>query len=102
MYAEVEIKETVKDGNRKWTHKRMQTGRQPDNYRGIDKKDAYRIKQYDEMDIIPDITEQLQEEREQLYLSREQRHALIQLFRNFSERERQCFIMYEAEQLSMQ
>lgn len=79
----------------------METGRQPDNYRGIDKKNAYRPMQYDAMEIIPDITEQLEKEREPLYMDREQRQALIQLFRNFSDRERQCFIMYEAEQLSM-
>lgn len=79
----------------------METGRQPGTFRGVDKKDAYRLKQYDEMDIIPDITEQLEKEREPLYMDREQRQALIQLFRNFSDRERQCYVMYEAEQLSM-
>lgn len=76
------------------------TGRQPGTYRGIDKRDAYRHKQYDAMETIPDITEQL--EKEPLYMDRKQRRVLMQLFRNFSDRERQCFLMYEAEQLSMQ
>lgn len=80
----------------------MKTGREPGNLRGVDKRDIYRIKQYSEMDIIPDITEQLRLEREPLYLNQEQRQALILLFRKLSDRERQCFIMYEAEQLSMQ
>jgi len=80
----------------------METGRQPGVYRGVDKRDAYKVKQYDEMEITPDINEELREEREPLYMDRGERQALIQLFRNFSERERQCFIMYEAEQLSMQ
>ncbi len=79
----------------------METGRQPGTYRGVDKKDAYRPKQYDEMDVIPDITEQLEKEREPLYMDREQRQALIHLFKNFSNRERQCYLMYEAERLSM-
>ncbi len=79
----------------------METGRQPGTYRGVDKRDAYRPKQYDEMDIIPDITEQLEKEREPLYMDRAQRQALIHLFKNFSNRERQCYLMYEAEQLSM-
>lgn len=79
----------------------METGRQPDVYRGVDKRDAYRVKQYDEMEIIPDITGQLEKEREPLYMDRGQRQALIQLFKNFSDRERQCYLMYEAEQLSM-
>lgn len=77
----------------------MKTERQPGLYRGVDKKNAYRKKQYDEMDIIPDITEQL--EREPLYMDQEQRQALIRLFTSFSYRERQCYVMYEAEQLSM-
>ncbi|MEK4303604.1 sigma factor-like helix-turn-helix DNA-binding protein [Oceanobacillus sp. FSL K6-0251] len=78
----------------------MEKGRQPDLYRGVDRKNAYRTMQYDEMEIIPDITEQI--EREPLYMSQEQRYQLLKLFRNFSDRERQCYIMYEAEQLSMQ
>lgn len=78
----------------------LETGKQPDSFRGVDKKDVYRVKQYDEIEIIPDITEQL--EREPLYMNQEQRQTLIRLFRTFSVRERQCYIMYEAEQLSMQ
>lgn len=80
----------------------METGRQPGVFRGIDKRDAYRSKQYEDMDIIPDITEQLRKEREPLYMDQEQRQALMQLFRNFSDRERQCYIMHVAEGLSMQ
>ncbi|WP_207667479.1 MULTISPECIES: sigma-70 family RNA polymerase sigma factor [Clostridia] len=78
----------------------MKTGRQPGLYRGVDKKNAYRKKQYDEIEIIPDIIEQI--EREPLYMDQAQRQALIRLFKTFSDRERQCYIMYEAEQLSMQ
>ncbi|MCG5104435.1 sigma-70 family RNA polymerase sigma factor [Oceanobacillus alkalisoli] len=80
----------------------MRTGRQPDMYRGVDKKDKYRAKFYDDMDILPDINEELRKEREPLYMSQEQRMALIQLFRNFSDRERQCYVMHTAEGLSMQ
>src|SRR5690625_519146 len=80
----------------------LEKGRQPDSYRGIDKKDAYRLKYYEDMDILPDINEELRKEREPLYLSREQRRLLLNLIRSFSNRERQCFIMYEAEGLSMQ
>lgn len=80
----------------------METGRQPDTYRGVDKKDKYRAKFYDDMDVIPDINEELRKEREPLYMDQEQRMALLQLFHNFSDRERQCFIMHVAEGLSMQ
>lgn len=80
----------------------MKTGRQPDARRGIDKRNAYRVKKYEDMDIIPDITEQLRKEREPLYMDQEQRQALLKLFQKFSDRERQCFIMHVAEGLSMQ
>lgn len=80
----------------------METGKEPGTYRGIYKNSKYKAKQYDEMDILPDITEQLEKEREPLYMDREQRRTLIQLFRSFSDRERQCYVMYEAEQMSMQ
>jgi RNA polymerase sigma-70 factor (ECF subfamily) len=78
----------------------MATGRQPDNLRGVDKRDKYRIKYYDDMDIIPDIVEQL--ESEPLYMSQEQKEGLKKVFRSLSDRERQCYIMYAAEGLSMQ
>lgn len=80
----------------------METGKEPGTYRGIYKNNKYKAKQYDEMDILPDITDQLEKEREPLYMDREQRRTLIQLFRSFSDRERQCYVMYEAEQMSMQ
>lgn len=54
------------------------------------------------MEIIPDINEQLRKEREPLYMSQDQRETLLQLFSTFSDRERQCYILYVSEQLSMQ
>ncbi|MCM3739221.1 sigma-70 family RNA polymerase sigma factor [Oceanobacillus luteolus] len=80
----------------------MKTGRQPDSFRGVDKRDKYRVKFYDDMDIIPDITKELRKEREPLYMTQEQRVALMRVIHSFSDRERQCYIMYEAEGLSMQ
>ena len=78
----------------------MKSGRHPGVYRGVDKRNAYRLKRYADMDIIPDITEQL--EREPLYMDQEQKQTLLRLFTTFSDRERQCFIMHKAENLSMQ
>jgi len=53
------------------------------------------------MDILPDIHEEMRAERGKLYMSQDQRTALIHLFRSFSERERQCYVMYEAEKFSI-
>lgn len=80
----------------------METGRQPDSYKGVDKTNIYRISSYEDMDIFPDITTELKKERKPFYMSREQKQAIMKLFKEFSEREKQCFIMYEGEQLSMQ
>jgi RNA polymerase sigma-70 factor (ECF subfamily) len=80
----------------------METGRQPDSYRGVDKRDKYRAKFYDDMDILPDINEELRKERKPLYMTAQQRYELLKLFETFSDRERQCYIMYVAEGLSMQ
>ena len=80
----------------------MTKGRQPDLYRGVDRKNAYRAKRYEDMDIIPDMNEESRKELESLYMSQGQRTALLQLFYSFSDRERQCYIMHAAEGLSMQ
>ncbi len=80
----------------------LRIGREPGTYRGIDKRNVYRTKQYEDMDIIPDITEELKKEREPLYMDRKQRQALIYLFKSFSERERQCYVLHVAQGLSMQ
>lgn len=80
----------------------LETGRDPDSYQGIDKRDGYRLLYYEDMEIIPDIKKEISKEREPLYMCRKQRKVLINLFKHFSDRERQCFIMHEAEQLSMQ
>lgn len=79
----------------------LRVGREPGTYRGIDKRNAYRTKQFEAMDIIPDITEELKKEREPLYMDRKQRQALIYLFKSFSERERQCYVLHVAQGLSM-
>lgn len=80
----------------------LETGRNPDSQRGVDKNNAYRVTLYDDMDIIPDINSELTKEREPLYMSPKQRTILINLIKRLSERERQCFIMHHAEQMSMQ
>lgn len=79
----------------------MKTGRQPGLEGGIESRSVYQKKLYESMDIIPDITEGLIEEREKLYLDTKQRELLLKLFNTLSDREKQCFILHEAEQLSM-
>lgn len=77
----------------------LETGRQPGLRRGVDKRKAYQIKYLENMDLIPDISEQL--EPKPLYLSESQKRVLLNIFSSFSTRERQCYILYAAQGLSM-
>ncbi|MCU9614100.1 sigma-70 family RNA polymerase sigma factor [Caldibacillus lycopersici] len=79
----------------------LETGRQPGMRRGVDKRSTYQIKYLENMDLIPDISEQLNEERKPLYLSDSQKRILLNIFSSFSLRERQCYILYTAQGLSM-
>ncbi|MEN0648902.1 sigma-70 family RNA polymerase sigma factor [Caldifermentibacillus hisashii] len=77
----------------------LETGRQPGLRRGVDKRKAYQIKYLENMDLIPDISEQL--EPKPLYLSESQKRVLLNIFSSFSTRERQCYILYASQGLSM-
>lgn len=79
----------------------LKKGRQPGTYRGADKKAVYQIQYIEEMDLIPDITEQLAEEREELQLEEHQKEVLQQLLSELSGREKQCFILHVGGRKSM-
>lgn len=79
----------------------METGRQPGTYKGIDKKNIYQRQSFASMDFIPDITEQLEEGPKQLRMTAEEKIILADIFASLSYRERQCYILHTAGQLSM-
>lgn len=72
----------------------METGRQPGTYKGIDIKSIYQKRSFESMDIIPDITEQLEEGPKQLYMTAEEKIILADIFASFSLRERQCYVLH--------
>lgn len=72
----------------------METGRQPGTYKGVDIKNIYQKRSFETMDIIPDITEQLEEGPKQLYMTREEKMILADILSSFSLRERQCYILH--------
>ncbi|WP_340084190.1 sigma-70 family RNA polymerase sigma factor [Siminovitchia sp. FSL H7-0308] len=81
----------------------LKTGRQPGTYRGIDKKSIYQIRSLECMDLIPDITEELEDATERKpKMTREEKVILADILSSFSLRERQCFILHKAHGLSMQ
>lgn len=79
----------------------MATGRQPGTYRGAEKRAVYQKQYIESMDIIPDITEQLEEDHKHLYISKEEKMILADIFASMSHRERQCYVLYEGQGMSM-
>jgi RNA polymerase sigma-70 factor (ECF subfamily) len=79
----------------------MTTGRQPGTYRGIDKRGIYQRQFIQTIECIPDITEQLESEPKQLYMTREEKIILADILGALSHRERHCYIMYVSQGLSM-
>lgn len=80
----------------------LETGRQPGLMRGVDKRSIYQKRHLESMDIIPDITDQLNINDRKLYMPQEQKKALISILSSFSLRERQCYILHVAQGMSMQ
>lgn len=80
----------------------IETGNNPEEQRGINKRYAYDISYLSNMDVLPDITEQIAIEREPLKLTDEQKQVLIKIFDRLSDRERDCFILHVTQDMSMQ
>ncbi|MCM3110668.1 sigma-70 family RNA polymerase sigma factor [Lederbergia lenta] len=79
----------------------LETGRQPGTFRGVDKRLAYQRKALESMDVIPDITDQLDDINEkQLYMTSEEKIILADIFASFSLRERQCYVLHAAQGMS--
>lgn len=78
----------------------LETGRDPNNYRGADKRGIYQSQSFQSMDFIPDITEQIEEGPKHLYMSAEEKIIMADIFASLSYRERQCYILHEAAGMS--
>lgn len=79
----------------------LETGRQPGTFKGAEKKNIYQRQYFASMDFIPDIVEQLEEGPKQLYMTKEEKMILADIFASLSHRERQCYILHEARGVSM-
>lgn len=79
----------------------IETGINPYFHKGVDKKYKYDITSLENMDLLPDIAEQLTEEREELVMTEEQKEALIKIFELLTKRERDCVILHIAHGKSM-
>lgn len=77
----------------------LETGRNPDELRGVNIKNIYRLRYLENMDLLPDISQEF--EREQLELTEEKKKILVQVFASLSDRERDCFILHVTQEMSM-
>ncbi len=82
----------------------MTTGRQPNTYRGVDEKAVYQRRSYENIDLIPDIAEQLEKNdvnKKHLFMTQEEKVILADILSAFSLRERQCYILHVGQKKSM-
>lgn len=80
----------------------METRKDPLVYRGIHKNAVYQLQYHDNMDLIPDITVQLENVNEkQLYMTREEKIILADILSSFTSRERQCYILHVGQKMSL-
>ncbi|MDL4842821.1 sigma-70 family RNA polymerase sigma factor [Aquibacillus rhizosphaerae] len=76
----------------------MKRGRRPGNMRGIDKRSAYQKRALVDVDLIPSLEIQPKEKE----LSDDEKRVIYDLLIDLSNRERQCYLLYFAQGLSMQ
>lgn len=75
----------------------LKIGREPGNLRGIDRRSIYQRRVIMDMDLFPS----LEIEPEQEELSDEDKQAIIDILTTLSARERQCYVLYNAYEMSM-
>src|SRR5690625_1273379 len=76
----------------------LDTGINPFFPAGIDRRHAYDVTRLSNMDIIPEITEQL--EPEPVELTDEQKRIITRIFQTLTDRERDCFILHHCLMMS--
>lgn len=77
----------------------LETGKNPEEMRGVNIRNVYRLRYLENMDMLPDIQEEFK--REQLVLSSEQKRIIMQIFATLSDRERDCFVLHTSQNMSM-
>ncbi|WP_153465082.1 sigma-70 family RNA polymerase sigma factor [Sediminibacillus terrae] len=74
----------------------LKKGRRPGNRRGLDRRAAYQRSAYMEMDILPSFDPVSTE------LTEETKKRLVDVLLEFSNRERECYLMHMAQGFSYQ
>ncbi len=82
----------------------METGRDPKVQKGIHVDSIYHVKSYGDMDLIPDIIEQLEEEsinERELFMTKDEKIIMGEIIQLLSARERQCYFLHVGHKKSM-
>ncbi len=74
----------------------LKKGRRPGNMRGIDKRSAYQRRALIDMDLFPSLDIGTEEK----VLSQNERKEIMDILMLLSHRERQCFLLHQAQGLS--
>jgi len=75
----------------------LKVGRQPGTLRGIDRRSAYQRRVLMDMDLFPS----LEIEPEHQEISNKDKKAVIDILVDLSVRERQCYVLHNAYEMSM-
>lgn len=75
----------------------LETGRDPKVMKGIHVDSIYHVQMMDNMDLIPDIMEQLEEEsinERHLFMTKDEKIIMSEILNSLSLRERQCYFLH--------
>lgn len=75
----------------------LKTGKEPGSLRGIDRRSIYQRRVLADMDLFPSLDIHPEDEE----LTNDDKQAIYNILSSLSVRERQCFILHNAYQLSM-
>ncbi len=82
----------------------LETGRDPKVMKGIHVDSVYHVRSYENMDLIPDIAEQLEDDdinNRRLFMTKDEKMIMADILKSLSLRERQCYILHVGHKKSM-
>ncbi len=75
----------------------LETGRDPKVMKGVHVDSVYHVRSYENMDLIPDIAEQLEDDdinNRRLFMTKDEKMIMADILKSLSLRERQCYILH--------
>lgn len=82
----------------------LETGRDPKVRKGIHVDSIYHVQSYGNMDLIPDIMEQLEEDdinQRHIFMTKDEKIIMGDIIKTLSARERQCYFLHVGHKKSM-